>query len=210
MLNIFLVSQLAQLSMEIQIACSNLHSLSIVLFDDIYHYIALRVTAWTISTQITRARTYNPHRWIMYRWIRNKSRRIYGNVNQRDNAGCKGPQKGFRNKAPKKNVELNAWVGEWRDTDVYIYAQCTDPSSGPFESIRTSRLDDREEIEICDDCADEISVSLNGGPGPFRVYSRVKGVRASLGAQAGVAETNTYLPILPNRSTSYSNVTYMF
>lgn len=146
----------------------------------------------------------------MYRWIHNKSRRIYGNVNQRDNAGRKGPQKGFRNKAPKKNVELNARVGEWRDTDVYIYAQCTDPSSGPFESIRTSRLDDREEIEICDDCADEISVSLNGGPGLFRVYSRVKGVRASLEAQAGVAEANTYLPILLNRSTSYSNVTYMF
>lgn len=75
-----------------------------------------------------------------------------------------GLRKGFRNKAPKKHVELNARMGEWRDTDVYIYAQCTGPSSEPFESIRTSRLDDREEIEICDDCADEISVSLNGGP----------------------------------------------
>lgn len=31
-----------------------------------------------------------------------------------------------------------------------------------FEVTRTSRPDDREEIEICDDCADEISVSLNG------------------------------------------------
>jgi len=49
------------------------------------------------------------------------------------------PRKGFWNKALKKNVELNARVGEWRDTDVYIYAQCTSLSSGSFESTRTSR-----------------------------------------------------------------------
>lgn len=119
------------------------------------------------------------------------------------------PRKGFRNKAPKKNVELNARMGEWRDTDVYIYAQCTGPGSGPFESTRTSRLDDREEIEICDDCADEISVSLNGGPGPSRVYSWVKGVRASLEAQTGVAEVvrvYTHSLLLLNRSMKYSDV----
>lgn len=62
-------------------------------------------------------------------------------------------------------------VEEWQDADIYIYVQCTDPGPGPFESTRTSRSDDREEIEICDDCADEISVSLNGDLGPSRVCS---------------------------------------
>jgi len=91
---------------------------------------------------------------------------------------------GLRKGLSKQGAEekRQAQVGEWRDTDVYIYAQCTGLSSEPFESTRTSRLDDREEIEICDDCADEISVSLNGGLGSSRVYSIVKGVRASLGA----------------------------
>lgn len=41
-----------------------------------------------------------------------------------------------------------------------------------FEVTRTSRPDDREEIEICDDCADEISVSLNG-----ELWARLVGVR---------------------------------
>lgn len=83
-------------------------------------------------------------------------------------------------------------VEEWQDADIYIYVQCTGPSPGPFESTRTSRSDDREEIEICDDGADEISVSLNGDLAArrARVCSRVKGVaRASPGAQADVGET---------------------
>ena len=47
---------------------------------------------------------------------------------------------------------------ERHGTQVY----CTGWKAVSFEVTRTSRPDDREEIEICDDCADEISVSLNG------------------------------------------------
>lgn len=53
----------------------------------------------------------------------------------------------------------------YRHLHIYVQAPA---QTRPFESLRTSRLDDREEIEICDDCADEISVSLNGGLGPER------------------------------------------
>jgi len=72
-------------------------------------------------------------------------------------------KRGIETRRRRKTSELNTRVEEWQDTNVYIYVQCTGPSLRPFESTRTSRLGDREEIEICDDCADEISVSLNGG-----------------------------------------------
>lgn len=54
---------------------------------------------------------------------------------------------------------------------------------GSFEVTRTSRSDDREKIEICDDCADEISVSLNG-----ELWPRLVGVpeERSLVASIGV------------------------
>jgi len=183
LLNVFLVSQLlAQLPMKIQIIWIPI-LFPIVLFDEsiaILWYCSMISTVIFIFISVT---CYQ-HELFLHK-LHERERTIHidelcnaGYVINRDaftetliNATIPAvlwPRKGFWNKAPKKNVELNARVGEWRDTDVYIYAQCTGLSSGPFESTRTSRLDDREEIEICDDCADEISVSLNGGSGPSR------------------------------------------
>jgi hypothetical protein len=100
----------------------------------------------------------------------------------------------FRNKAPKRGREKTLdSILEWKNGEVpastyTMYNVQTrrepgalslslslslsllslPPSLEPFESTRTSRLDDTEEIEICDDYADEIFVSFNGGLGASR------------------------------------------
>lgn len=74
----------------------------------------------------------------------------------------------------------------YRHLHIYVQAPA---KARPFESTRTSRLDDREEIEICDDCADEISVSLNGSLGLVRGK---KGASLPRRLQTGIVDIPVY------------------
>lgn len=78
-------------------------------------------------------------------------------------------KRGFETRRRRKTSGSQCSSGRMaeRYRHLHIYVQAP-AQTRPFESPRTSRLDDREEIEICDDYADEISVSFNGGLGPKR------------------------------------------
>jgi len=139
----------------------------------------------------------------MHHWIRVINRDAFMetliNATMRSGRARDNRERSFetrRRREEEKNVGLDTRVEEWRGTGIYIHnVQCADSSPAlslspspapltlslslslePFESIRTSRLDDTEEIEICDDYADEIFVSFNGGLGASRASLRSRSV----------------------------------
>lgn len=113
-----IVSQLlVQLSMKIRIARLNLqylkNSLSIVLFgnDNIYRYTALAVIAINyFYTNYQCKRTIHIDELCNVGYVINRDTFMETLINATMPAVL-GLRKGFRNKAPKKNVELNAQVG---------------------------------------------------------------------------------------------------